>query len=58
MIRASFAGFLADEKGLKELFGIKGQAGNLPYCCFMFSSFQKPMGGDPTWLWPSIFLGP
>ena len=32
---ASFAGILADEKGLKEVFGIKGQAGNAPcFNCF------------------------
>ena len=30
VIGASFAGFLADQKGLKELFGIKGQARNIP----------------------------
>jgi hypothetical protein len=29
---ATFAGFLADEKGLKEVFAIKGQAGSVP--CF------------------------
>lgn len=27
---ATFAGFLADEKGLKQVFGITGQAGNVP----------------------------
>ena len=32
MFTASLAGFLADEKALKEIFSIKGQAGNLP--CF------------------------
>ena len=30
VIGATFGGFLADEKGLKQLFGIKGQAGNVP----------------------------
>ena len=30
VIYATFGGILADEKGLKELFGIKGQAGNVP----------------------------
>ena len=29
VLRATFAGFLADEKGLKELFSVKGQAGNI-----------------------------
>ena len=32
VITATFAGFLADEKGLKEVFSIKGQAGSVP--CF------------------------
>jgi hypothetical protein len=31
VLTADFAGFIADEKGLKEIFDIKGQAGNL--CC-------------------------
>jgi hypothetical protein len=30
LFTATFEGMLADEKGLKEVFGIKGQAGNLP----------------------------
>jgi hypothetical protein len=30
VVMAEFAGFLADEKGLKEVFGIKGQAGSVP----------------------------
>ncbi len=29
VLRANFGGFLADEKGLKELFDVKGQAGNI-----------------------------
>ena len=29
VLRATFGGFLADEKGLKELFSVKGQAGNV-----------------------------
>ena len=30
VVTAEFAGFLADEKGLKEIFDIKGQAGTVP----------------------------
>jgi len=30
LFTATFEGMLADEKGLKEVFGIKGQAGNVP----------------------------
>ena len=30
LVTATFAGFLADEKALKDIFDIKGQAGHLP----------------------------
>jgi hypothetical protein len=30
VLRASFAGFIGDEKGLKEFFGLKGASGNKP----------------------------
>lgn len=48
VVVASFAGFLADEKGLKQLLEIKGQAGSLPClsCLNIRNRWVKLLAGD------------
>ena len=49
--RASFSGFIADEKGLKEFYDIKGQGGTKPcISCKNVKHFlhKKPMGERPA----------
>ena len=54
VLKASFAGFIADEKGLKEIFGIKGQAGSVPcWGCLNIRNrwVQLPSSGNLQYFW-------
>lgn len=50
---ASFCGFLADEKGLKEVYDIKGQAGSVPCptCLNVRNRWVNVSGGDLVHMW-------